>query len=103
MGIKEFLQKRIERNNMIKNRQNELRVEQVAHERMESPEEREIKKWLEKQRQEELKEEVKTIRAMQTRNFFSSGILDTTNIFKNHPKILDLEAHHQLDGGLFFK
>ncbi len=102
MGLKEFLQKRMEKSKKMKDRLAELRMEKQVQERMESPEEREIKKFLEKERHEQLSEEVKVRRSMETRNFFSTGIMDTTNIFTNHPKILTLGSN-TFERGMFFK
>jgi len=102
MGIREFLQRRAERGRRIKDRTNELRMEQQIQDRMKSPEEREIIKHLEGERQNELKEEVKAIRAIDTRNFFSAGIMDTTNIFKYHPRIMDMQTR-MFERGMFFQ
>ena len=103
MGIKEFLQKRIEKNNMLKERHNELRVEKMANDRMESPEERDIKKWIEKKRQESLREELKAINATETRGFFSQGILSKENMFKEKGQSILTFENNQMGGGMFFK
>lgn len=103
MGLKEFLAKRAEQSRLIKERQNELRREKIAQDRMKSPEEREIERFLEEQRQKQIQEQVKTIRAKQTRDFFSTGLMDKTNIFKNHSPVLTMGDSHAFERGMFFR
>lgn len=80
----------------------ELRMRQAVMDRLKSPEEREIEKFIERRKQEAFKENVKEIRKMDTEQFFLTGIRKDPNIFKNHERILTTGSN-VFDRSMFFK
>lgn len=88
MGLKEFLKNRVERNNRMKSMIDDARLNHTVENRLKSPQERDVEEFIEKNRQAELKQVAKEIRQQETRSFWTSGLMDKSNMFKGHTPIM---------------
>ena len=88
MGIKDFLQKKFTKDEDFKEAEKQLKIQKILEQRQKSSNERELEKYFEEKRQEKIKNQLDKIRKQKTRELFSGGLMDKTNIFKNHDSIL---------------
>jgi len=93
MGVKELLQKLSGKGNknreMVNSMANQLRLERMAHERQLSPNERELKRLRNEDREESIKNELEFARKKRDDDIkFGHNPLDTPNITKTEWEIL---------------
>lgn len=88
MSLKEFLKKRAERGNELKQMLEERRLEKMANDRMKTPQERELEDFLERKRQSEIKNHLAKFHEQERKQIFSGGIMGKDNMFKGHKNIL---------------
>jgi len=103
MSIKDFLKKSFSKDPEFQAAAKERKIQRILDEREKGSNERELERFREEQRQVLIKKRLDTIRKMKTRQAFKSGIMDTTNIFKNHKSILTEDHKILNEGNMFFK
>lgn len=109
MGLKEFLKKRRERAGKLKEIQEEIRLNEMARQRMKTPQERDLERFLEEERQKKIKMQVQKFKEKRKGNMLKGSLGDTKNIFKGHKNILHsrsmnfLGEKKMIGGSMFFK
>lgn len=72
MGIKELLQRQGENRRRLKEYEDELRMRKTAENRMKTSQERDLEEYLEKARQERIKQQVRIHREREMKEFWKS-------------------------------
>lgn len=72
MGIKEVLQRYGEKRKRLKEYEDDLRLRKTAEDRMKTGQERDLESYMEKQRQERIKQQVKMFKEKEMKEFWSS-------------------------------
>lgn len=94
---------------MIRDAQDQLRIQKLVEDRMKTPNERDLESFMEKNRQEMIKRKLDMYRNREKRKILMNGkMTDTHNIFKGHKNILGGKKIFtmkkvQREGGMFFK
>ena len=88
MAFKDFLKKKFAKDEDFKIAEKQFKIQKILEQRQKSANERELERYFEEQRQAKIKSKLDLIRKQRTRELFSGGIMDKTNIFKNHDSIL---------------
>lgn len=103
MGIKDFLKKSFTKDPEFQAAAKERKIQRILDEREKGSNERELDRFKEEQRQALIKKRLDAIRKMKTRQSFNTGLMDRTNIFKNHKSILSEDKKILQQENIFFK
>lgn len=101
MGIKDFLNKRIERKDRIREMEEETRISQAVEQKMKSPEERELEDFMKRERQKQIKMKLQEYRDREKGSMLKGNLMDNHNIFKGHKNILQADNLFQFKGDYF--
>lgn len=109
MGLKEFIQKLVDRKEKYKELEENFRLNKKLEERQKTSNERELERFWEEKRQEKIKRELEFMRKQRNHEInHGHQILKQKNIFKNHtnilhnPSILNQERSIMAKERLFF-
>lgn len=83
MGLKEALQRYGEKRKRLKEYEDELRLRKTAEERMKTGQERDLEGYVEKQRQERIKQQVRIFKAKERKEFWSSPYKQNLPVQRN--------------------
>lgn len=88
MEIPNFLKNKSEDKLLLNEIMKQRRIAKIADDRSKSPEERELESYLEKERQDRIKETVKEFRKKESGQFLSNGnnMFHQKNMFKCNPE-----------------
>lgn len=103
MSLRDFIKKRSAKGEVLKEMIEQRRLEKMADDRMKSPQEREIEAFLERERQEKMKQKLVQIHDMERRKIFSGGLMDKKNIFKGHNNLLHTPSNFKVKSSLLNK
>lgn len=111
MGIRDFLDRLRMRKQQVREFENSQRIEERYYEKKKSANERELEKFIEKARQEEIKRQLDEFRKAERQDIeFGHQILNTKNMFKHEkptimrtPNMFSMRSNLNTRGGLFFK
>lgn len=109
--LRQLLERFRERNAKMQEADQDYRVAKTLEQRRKSADEREVERFIEEQRQEQIREQAKQIRAMKTAEAWkgTNNILQERNVFLNHHSVLTDNPRlnswnsNSLKGGMFWK
>lgn len=107
MGIKDFFGKAFSKDPDFKNAEKQAKIERLITDRQKSPNLRELERFQTEQREQIIKNKLEQFRKRERRNNFQTGLMDRTNIFKNHGSIMrngpSVMGKVQMGDQMFFK
>lgn len=110
MGIRNFLQSRIEKGKRFKEMQEDLRMRKKVEEREKTSEERQLERYFEDERQKRIKQKLDGFKKKDLNDFWHGHSFKQENIFAKkdfeilkQPNLFKLNNGNMMSQGMFFK